>query len=295
MKPPVFDYVAPTAVEEAVALLGEHDFDAKILAGGQSLMPLLNMRLARPSILIDVARIPDLDFIRVDDSAVSIGAMTRQRTLELSAEVRERLGLLHDVMHFIAHPQNRNQGTVGGSLVHADPAAELPAVAAALGATFRTLGPDGERDIAVDDFFVTYLTTSMEPAELLTEIRFPLLPARSGHSVQEVARRHGDYALAGVVATVTLDDAGRIGDSRIVMFGVGDRPMRAVDAEQSLLGETPGEPVFAAAALKSIEALDEPLSDVHATAQYRTDLARVLTRRALTEAAVRAAGQGSAE
>ncbi|TFH24498.1 MAG: xanthine dehydrogenase family protein subunit M [Myxococcales bacterium] len=289
MKPPVFDYVAPTAVEEAVGLLCEHDFDAKILAGGQSLMPLLNMRLARPSILIDVARIPDLDFIRVDDSGVSIGAMTRQRTLELSGEVRERFGLLHDVMHYVAHPQNRNQGTVGGSLVHADPAAELPAVATALGATFKARGPDGEREIDVDEFFVTYLTTSLEPTELLTEIRFPLLPERSGHSVQEVARRHGDFALAGVVATVTLEGGAKIADSRIVMFGVGEKAVRAEAAEQSIAGEMPGESLFATAGEKAIATLEEPLSDVHATAEYRTDLARVLTRRALMEAADRAA------
>ena len=289
MKPPSFDYVAPTAVDEAVALLSEHDFDAKILAGGQSLMPLLNMRLARPSILIDVARIPDLDFIRVDSDAVSIGAMTRQRSLELSIEVRGSLGLLHDVMMYVAHPQNRNQGTVGGSLVHADPAAELPAVATALGATFKALGPDGEREIDVDDFFVTYLTTSLEPAELLTEIRFPLLPERTGHSVQEVARRHGDYALAGVIATVTLDGGGKIAGSRVVMFGVGEKAVRAVDAEQAIAGEAPTEAVFAAAADRAVTALDEPLSDVHASAAYRTDLARVLTRRALTEAAARAA------
>lgn len=289
MKPPAFDYVAPTAVDEAVGLLCEHDFDAKILAGGQSLMPLLNMRLARPGILIDVARIPDLDFIRVDDSGVSVGAMTRQRTLELSDEVRTRFALLHDVMHYVAHPQNRNQGTVGGSLAHADPAAELPAVATALGATFKALGPDGEREIDVDDFFVTYLTTSLEPAELLTEVRFRALPERTGYSIQEVARRHGDFALAGVVATVTLDGAGKIGDSRIVMFGVGEKAVRAEDAEQSLAGEAPAEGLFAAAGAKAAGALEEPLSDVHATAAYRTDLARVLTRRALLEAAGRAA------
>jgi carbon-monoxide dehydrogenase medium subunit len=289
MKPPVFDYTAPRSVEEAVGLLAEHDFDAKILAGGQSLMPLLNMRLARPSILIDVARIPDLDYIRAVDGGLAVGAMTRQRSAELSPLVREKLPLLFDAMHFIAHPQNRNQGTVGGSLAHADPAAELPAVATLLGATFEVTGPDGQRSIDADEYFVTYLTTSMEPTEMLTEVRFPTLAERTGYSIQEVARRHGDFALAGVMATVALDGAGKCAEAKIVLFGVGEKALRAESAEQSLVGESPSEALFAAAGEKAAASLDEPLSDVHARAEYRRDLARVLTRRALLEAAARAA------
>jgi len=289
MKPPEFDYVAPRSVEEAVSLLGEHDFDAKILAGGQSLMPLLNMRLARPSILIDIARIDDLDFIRESDGELGVGAMTRQRSIELSDAVGAASPMLREVMHHVAHPQNRNQGTVGGSIAHADPAAELPAVATALDARFRAIGPDGEREIDCEDFFVTYLTTSLEATEILTEIRFPALPERTGYSIQEVARRHGDFALAGAIATVTLDGSGKCAGSRIVLFGVGEKAVRATDAEQSLLGEAPGEAAFEQAAAKAAADLDEPLSDVHASAEYRRDLARVLARRALLDAADRAA------
>jgi len=290
MKPPVFDYTAPRSVEEAVGLLAEHDFDAKLLAGGQSLMPLLNMRLARPGILIDIARIAGLDQIRQTDAGLAVGAMARQRAIELSPLVRERLPILHDAMHYVAHPQNRNQGTVGGSLAHADPAAELPALATLLGATFRVVGPDGERTIQADDYFVTYLTTSMESTEMLTEVSFPVLPDRTGYSIQEVARRHGDFALAGVMATVTLDGSGRCDGAKVVLFGVGEKALRAEEAEQLLVGETPADRLFAAAGRVAAESLEEPLSDVHAKADYRRDLARVLTRRALGQAAARAAG-----
>jgi 3-oxo-Delta1-steroid hydratase/dehydrogenase medium subunit len=289
MKPPAFDYAAPTTVADAVALLGEHDFEAKILAGGQSLMPLLNMRLARPSILIDVARIPDLDYIREADGGLAIGAMTRQRALEHSALVRSRHPLVHAATLHIAHPQNRNQGTVGGSIAHADPAAEYPAVALVLDAEMRVAGPGGARTLGAADFFVTYLTTALEPAEMLTEVCLPFLPARTGWSIQEVARRHGDFALAGVMATLTLDTAGASSGARLVLFGVGATPLRAPAAEQMLLGEKPGAALLARAAERAAADPYEPLSDVHASAEYRRDLARVLTRRALAEAASRAA------
>jgi CO/xanthine dehydrogenase FAD-binding subunit len=292
MKPPSFEYAAPATVREAVALLQEHDLEAKILAGGQSLMPLLNMRLARPSILIDVARIPDLDYIREADGGLAIGAMTRQRSVELSEAVRARHALVHAATMHIAHPQNRNQGTVGGSIAHADPAAEYPALAMLLDAEMRAAGPGGERTIAASDFFVTYLTTSMEPTEMLTEVRLPGLAPGTGWSIQELARRHGDFALAGVMATVTLDGSGVCSDARLVLFGVGATPIRARDAEAMLRGTKPVATAFAAVADAASTALDEPLSDVHASADYRRDLARVLSRRALEEAASRAGGRG---
>jgi len=289
MKPPSFDYVAATTVEEAVSLLAEHEFDAKVIAGGQSLMPLLNMRLARPGILIDVARIPGLDFVREADGGLVIGAMTRQRSVEFSELVQGSNPLLHAATMHVAHPQNRNQGTVGGSLAHADPAAEYPAVATALGARFKAVGPDGERTIDADEFFVTYLTTCLEPSELLTEVHLPSLPERTGWSIQELARRHGDFALAGVIATVTLDGSGQCSAARIVVFGVAEKAVRASEAEQMLVGQRPDEGLFEQVAEKAAAGLDDPQTDVHASADYRRDLARVLTRRALAEAAARAA------
>jgi carbon-monoxide dehydrogenase medium subunit len=289
MKPPPFEYEAPTTLDQAISLLDENQFDAKLLAGGQSLMPLLNMRLARPALLIDLARIPGFDYLEDQRDALRIGAMTRQRAVELSPLVRERHPLLHAAIRHIAHPQNRNQGTVGGSLAHADPAAELPALALALDAEVTAVGPGGARKIAASDLFVTYLTTSLEPAEILTEVRWPTLRPRTGWSFTELARRHGDFALAGVIALVTLDNAGRCAEARIVLFGVGSTPIRATEDEQALAGETLGPQHFEHVARVAAEAIEEPLSDVHASAEYRLALAETLTRRALDEAAGMAA------
>jgi CO/xanthine dehydrogenase FAD-binding subunit len=289
MKPPRFDYADPRTLGEAVALLQQHEGEAKLLSGGQSLVPLLNMRLARPAILVDLAKVAGLDHVREDGATLAIGAMTRQRSVELSPVVKARHPMLHAATLHIAHPQNRNQGTVGGSLAHADPAAELPALALVLGAEMRAVGPGGERTIGAAEFFVTYLTTALEPSEILIEARFPTLPARTGWSVTEVARRHGDFALAGVMATVTLDDRGRCAGARLVLFGVGATPVRARRAEQMLAGEKPEAALFERAGRTAAEEIDEPLSDVHASAEYRRDLARVLGRRALAEAAARAA------
>jgi carbon-monoxide dehydrogenase medium subunit len=288
MKPPVFDYATPATLPEAVALLQQHDGEAKVLSGGQSLVPLLNMRLARPAMLVDLARIPDLDYVRADGDGFAIGGMTRQRTVELSPMIQAQHPLLHAGMLLIAHPQNRNQGTIGGSLAHADPAAELPALALALDATFSATGPNGARTIAAADFFLTYLTTSLEPTEILTAVLFPTLPKRTGWSIMEVARRHGDFGLAGVVAIVGLAPDGAIASARVVLFGVGATPIRATAAEALLAGQ-PGDPaLFAAVGARAAADLDEPLTDVHASADYRRDLARVLTGRALAEATTRA-------
>jgi carbon-monoxide dehydrogenase medium subunit len=289
MKPPRFDYAAPRTLGEAVALLQQHEGEAKLLSGGQSLVPLLNMRLARPAILVDLAKVDGLDHVREQGNSLAIGAMTRQRTVELSPVVKARHPMLHAAMMHIAHPQNRNQGTVGGSLAHADPAAELPALALTLDAEMRAVGPGGERTIGAGDFFVTYLTTALEPTEILIETRFPTLPARTGWSVMEVARRHGDFALAGAMSTVTLDDTGRCASARLVLFGVGATAVRARKAEQMLAGERPDAALLERAARASAEEIDEPLTDVHASADYRRDLAGVLGRRALAEAAARAA------
>ncbi|UCE87240.1 MAG: xanthine dehydrogenase family protein subunit M [Deltaproteobacteria bacterium] len=288
MKPAPFEYFAPETVDEAVALLAEHGDEAKILAGGQSLMPLLNMRLARPAALVDATKVAGLDAIRETRRGLVIGAMTSKRTVERSALVRERQPLLHAATLLIAHPQIRNRGTVGGSLAHADPAAEYPAVAVALDAELTARGPRGERRIAAADFFVSYLTTALEPAELLTEVRFPTFGDGTGWACQEIARRHGDFAMAGVAVTLKRGRRGRCADARVVLFGVGPAPVRARAAEQLLVGEAPGETLFAEAGRSAGEAIDEPLSDVHASAEYRRHLAQVLTRRGLAEAAARA-------
>ena len=291
MKPAPFDYFDPKTVVEAASLLSQLDGEAKVLAGGQSLMPLLNMRLARPSALVDIRRIEGLDYVRGEDGALAIGAMTRQRTVERSDLVRKRLPLLQAATKLIAHPQIRNRGTVGGSLAHADPAAEYPAVALALGAELRAAGPNGERRMAAEEFFVTYLTTALAADEVLTEVRFPLPRPGAGWSIVEVSRRWGDFALAGAVATLSLDGGGRVEEARVALFGVGSTPLRASGAEEALAGERPDEKAIEAAARRAGEELEEPLSDVHATSEYRRDLARVLTGRALSEAAGRAEGR----
>jgi len=288
MKPPSFEYAAPSTVAEAVSLLQQHGGEAKILAGGQSLMPLLNMRFARPTALIDLRQVADLDGIREANGGLAIGAMTTKRAVERSELVKSRQPLLHGATLWIAHPQIRNRGTVGGSMAQADPAAEYPAVALALDAEFRAAGPGGERSIAAEDFFVTYLTTALDENEVLTEVRVPALPERTGWSIQEVARRHGDFAMVGAAITVALGSGGRCSDARVVLFGVGPTPLRARGAEQVVTGEAPGEAVFAEAGRKADEEIDEPLSDVHASAEYRRHLAQVLTRRGLAEAAGRA-------
>ena len=287
MKPAPFAYYDPSTLEEAVSLLDAQGGEAKLIAGGQSLVPLLNMRLARPTAVIDLNRIDGLSYIREEDGGLAIGAMTRQRDIERSEVVQRRQPLLHAATKLIAHPQIRNRGTIGGSIAHADPAAEYPALVLALDAQLRVLGPKGERTIAAGDFFVTYLTTALEPSEVVTEVRLPALADRTGWSVLELSRRHGDFALAGVITTLTLAQSGSIDDARVVLFGVAATPLRATAAEALLRGEQPSESLFAEAGRAAASALEEPLSDIHASAEYRRHLVSVLTRRALTEAAGR--------
>ncbi len=289
MKPPRFEYIRAKSAADAASLLQQqHDGEARILAGGQSLVPMLNMRLARPGILIDLNGVSELDYVREDRDWLAIGAMTRQRTIERSTVVRSRQPLLHAATLLIGHPQIRNRGTVGGSLAHAHPASEYPAVAVALGAELRVTGPHGERVLKADDFLVTYMTTILDPAELLTEVRMPVLPPRTGWAFQEVARRNGDFALAGAAVTLTLDTRGRCTDARIAVFGATPKAIRALAAEHALTGEVLGEAVLAEAARKASAGLEDPLTDIHASADYRRHLVGVLTRRALTEAADRA-------
>jgi aerobic carbon-monoxide dehydrogenase medium subunit len=286
VKPPPFAYFAPGSLEEATSLLAEHGDDAKVIAGGQSLIPLLSLRLARPSVLVDLNGIDELTGVDTGGDATTIGAMTRHRAVERSDVVARNLPLMAAAAPFIGHAAIRSRGTVGGSLSHADPAAELPAVALALDAVFTARSATGEREIVADDFFAGYFTTTLEPDEVLSSIRFPNAPSGTGVSVQEMARRHGDFAMVAVAAAVTMaGDA--IGDARLALINVADRPVRALDAEAALRGSSPTDDTIVAAADAATRDLS-PVSDLHASAAYRRTVAAVLVRRALTEAVGRA-------
>jgi CO/xanthine dehydrogenase FAD-binding subunit len=286
MKPPRFEYLAPASLEEALALLAEHGDGAKVLAGGQSLVPLLNFRLVRPTYLVDLNEIPGLAYIRQDDGHVAIGALTRQRAVETSALVRERVPLLADAMPQIGHVQIRNRGTVGGSLAHADPAAELPAVVAALEGEIVVRSARGERVLQPEEFFVGYLTTAVEPSELLVEVRLPVVPPRTGTAFLEVSRRHGDFALVGVAASVTLDAGGACTRCAIALTGVGPTPVVAREAAHRLVGAKPTPEALEDVGRRAAAGLD-PDGDLHASSQYRRHVAGVLTRRALARAVER--------
>jgi carbon-monoxide dehydrogenase medium subunit len=286
MKPPVFEYTAVHSVEEAVAELAQHGDAGKLLAGGQSLVPLLNMRLATPARLIDLNRVTALAHITLRAGGLAIGAMTRQRTVERSALAALHAPLVADALPWVGHFQIRNRGTVGGSLSHADPAAELPAVALCLDARFTARGPAGERTLGASEFFRTQLTTALEPTELLTEVWFPSAPRATGSAWLELARRHGDYALVGVGVMVALT-GDRIGGARLALTGVGDRPVRAREAEARLAGEALTPEVLGDVAEAIRRAID-PGSDIHATAAYRRHIAGVLALRAIRLAAARA-------
>ncbi|MBE2238078.1 MAG: xanthine dehydrogenase family protein subunit M [Caldilineaceae bacterium] len=287
MKPAPFAYFAPRSLDEALALLQEHGYEAKLLAGGQSLIPAMNFRLAQPAALIDINRIDALSFLEpASDGGLRIGAMTRQRTVERSALVAERAPLLHATMPFIAHMQIRNRGTLGGNLAHADPASELPAVMVALGARFRLQSQRGARWVNAADFYVGLFATTLEADEMLVEIAVPPLPPRTGWSIQEIARRRGDYAIVGVAATATLNADGRCHAARLVYLSVGEGPIQAHDAVAALHGQAPTAAVIAAA-MRGASQRIEPLGDIHATPAYRRQLIEVLGRRALTEAFAR--------
>ena len=289
MKPAPFAYHRPATLDEALALLAEHGGEAKPLAGGQSLIPAMNFRLARAAVLVDLNRVAELGYVRAGRDGLQIGAMTRQRAVERSDAVRSAAPLLAEAMPFIAHPQIRNRGTVGGSLAHADPAAELPAVMLALEARFRARGPQGERWIPAGEFFTGILETALGPDELLLEVVVPKSPARTGYAFAELARRRGDYALVGVAARVTLDRRGRCQAARITLFSVGDGPVLAAAAAAMLDGQEPSPEAMRAAADAAAQRDIDPPSDIHASAAYRRRLAAVLTRRALARAVERAA------
>jgi CO/xanthine dehydrogenase FAD-binding subunit len=282
MKPPPFEYYRASTVEEAIALLGQHGADAKVLAGGQSLLPMMKFRLARPSVLVDLRWVQDLVYVRQTDGTLTFGAMARLSSLE-SDQTRARCPLLAEAAHHIGHPPIRHQGTVCGSLAHADPAAELPVLALALDAELVAAGPNGSRLIPARDFFVSMLTTSLGPDEILTEARFPVLRPETGWGFSELSRRPGDFALAVAAAMLRVGGAGTIADARIALGAVADRAIRCPEAEAALLGQRGGEEALAEAAVLASESL-EPPSDVHASSGYRRHLARVLVERALMQA-----------
>lgn len=289
MKPAPFDYYAPTSVEQALDHVAQLGYDAKILAGGQSLIPTMNFRLAQPSALIDLNNIPDLFYIRPGgDGGALIGAMTRQSTLERDPLIAERAPLVRAAMPFIAHPQIRTRGTFGGSIAHADPSAELPAVTVALGARYRVRNKAGERWIAAEEFFVSLFTTLLQPDEVLVEIALPPMPPRSGWSFQEVARQSGAYGLVGVAALVTLDGKKHCQQARVAFLSAGERPMLAQHAAKTLVGQAPTAEAIRAAAEAAAKDDVDPSSDIHASADYRRHLVKVLARQSLTEAFARA-------
>jgi len=281
MKPPPFSYHDPRNVADAVGLLSRLE-NAKLLAGGQSLMPMLNMRYVLPDHIIDLNRIEALSYLRESNGALEVGAMTRQRDLEFSDVVKARFPLIHEAILNVGHRQTRNRGTVGGSLCHLDPSAELVTMAAAHDATVTVAGPGGTRDIPFADFPVAFMTPALEPNELLTTVKFPRWPAGHGYGFVEFARRHGDFAIASAAALLEMDSGGKIRRASLTLGGVAVGPIRMKDVEKALVGSTPSEDLFRQLCeeCRKVDAID----DVHAPASYRQHLAAVMSRRALVAA-----------
>jgi aerobic carbon-monoxide dehydrogenase medium subunit len=283
MKLPSVEYEAPATVAEAVGLLAEHEDEASVLAGGQSLIPLMALRLARPAVLIDINRLDELSGVSATDGSVAIGAVTREYMAEESETIAGAVPLLAAALPLIGHEAIRSRGTIGGSLAHADPAAELPAVALALDAEFVVRSRSGERVIPAAEWFEGYLATSRRPDELLVEVRFPAAAPGTGVAFQEVARRHGDFAIVGLAAALTLA-GGVISDARLAFAGVADVPVRAAGAEDLLVGESPSAELFEEAARRGCDGIDPP-ADLNGSSEYRKKVAVTLVRRGLQAAA----------
>ncbi len=288
MKPPPFQYYDPSTVADAVGLLARLE-NAKVLAGGQSLMPMLNMRYVLPDHIIDINKIAALSYLREENGALVTGAMTRQRDLEFSDAVKARYPLLHEAIMNVGHRQTRNRGTVGGSLCHLDPSAEIPTVAAAVDATVSVTGPKGNRDIAFAEFPAGFMSPAIDADELVVGVRFPAWPKGHGYGFVEFARRHGDFAIASAAALLEEDANGKIKRASLTLGGVATAPVRMRNVEKALVGQTASEDVFkdACEECRKIEAI----ADVHAPAAYRQHLAAVLSRRALVAAHGRVGGR----
>jgi carbon-monoxide dehydrogenase medium subunit len=287
VKPAAFDYAAPETLDEALGVLAEHGDEAKVLAGGQSLVPLLALRLARFEQLVDVNRIDGLDGVRSDATRLTLGATTRQATIAEDPLVRRHAPLLADATRYIGHHQIRNRGTIGGSLAHADPAAEYPAIALALDAELEVASTQGRRTIAAADVVESAYVTSLRPDEMIVAVHVPAAPAASGYAIEEVARRHGDFALAGVAVAVHLAADAQVQQARVVVFGLSERAIRLTVVEERLLGADATRPQIDDAIAEAVAELDPP-DDVQATSAYRRAVARplidVAIRRALSDA-----------
>ncbi|WP_038037693.1 FAD binding domain-containing protein [Thermorudis peleae] len=290
MKPAAFSYFAPRDLDEALHLLAHHAPDAKPLAGGQSLVPMMNFRLAQPRVLIDLNRVAALSFVNDANGVLVLGAMLRQAAAERDHRLSAAVPLLADALPLVGHETIRHRGTIGGTLAHADPAAEIPAVALALGAELVVRSTRGERVISADQFFLGPLMTALEPDEMLIAVRIPRMPPHTGTAFLELSRRHGDFAIVGVAAQVTLDESERIVQAALALCGVGPTPVRARQAEAALAGAEPTDEQFRAAGALAAQEID-PASDIHASADYRRRIAAVLVRRALSQAAQRAQGR----
>lgn len=288
MKPAPFEYHAPDSMEEALALLLNLGADAKLLAGGQSLVPAMNFRVVQPSALIDLNRIMELDYLRQDGNCLRVGAMTRERTLEFDSVVAQKLPLLANAMQYVAHPQIRNRGTIGGSLANADPAAELPVLMLALEARLKVRSVGAERWVDAQKFFSGMFTTDLAFGEMLVEIELPFQTPNTGWSFMEVAPRAGDYALMGVAALVTLDKAGKCKAAKLVYLNAGDGPVGAKEASSRLENETISDTLIDEAAVIASEQEINPFGNIHTSPEFQRHLARVLTKRALQQAVQRA-------
>ncbi len=287
MKPPIFDYVVAEGQEHALAVLQEHGDDAKVLAGGQSLVPLMSFRLAKPALLLDINRLEGLGSIEASDGRMRIGALTRQCELLTHPLIAEHCPLMRAATELIGHPAIRNRGTVGGSVAHADPAAELPILLQVLDAEIEVCAAGSQRTIPADDFFTGLLMTGMNPDELLTGLSFALPEKGTGWGFHEVARRHGDFALVAAAALITLDDRGAVADAVVALGGIADRPLRVGAAEEALKGNQP-TPEAIEAASHLVDNSVTPVGDIHAGEAYRAHLGRVLTKRAVHDAVERA-------
>jgi carbon-monoxide dehydrogenase medium subunit len=287
MKPAPFEYHAPDSLEHALDLMSQHASEGKILAGGQSLVPAMNFRVSQPSLLIDLNRVGELSYIREDGDVIRVGSMARERYLEFDSSIAKHIPLLHEATPFIAHPQIRNRGTIGGSIVNADPAAELPVLMLALNARLKAKNISSERWINAQEFFVGMFTTALEPDEVLVEIELPFMPPHTGWSFMEVAPRAGDYALMGVAALVTLED-GKCKQAKLVYLNAGDGPVDAKEAAQILQGEILNDALIEASAMLASEKEINPFGNVHTSSDFQRHLAKVLTQKALKLAVQRA-------
>jgi len=291
MKPAPFEYHAPDSLEQALGLMSQHAGEAKILAGGQSLVPAMNFRIVQPSVLIDLNRVQELSYICEENNVIRVGAMARERHLEFDPSIANHTPLLAEAVPFIAHPQIRNRGTIGGSLVNADPAAELPVLMLALSARLKAKSVSGERWIEAHDFFAGMFSTALAPDEILVEIELPFMPPRTGWSFMEVAPRAGDYALMGLAALVTLDEDGKCRTAKLVYLNAGDGPVDAKEAAGMLAGEMLNDSLIESVAAIASEKEIDPFGNVHTSPEFQRHLADVLTKKALKQAIQRAGGQ----